>query len=496
MHYIGVVTLREKALEDILIDADFWQRQRDKLLPKIERWFRELFMVGTEAGREITPVRIKELLPLDPEEINRAADRLMATYTDEWWRQFETSTQDMLRRSIQRTRTTGAGIEGVIGDIEHIFGTERAFRIAATETTRLYGLGAQATYAAAGLDQWEWQTVEDGGVCSLCRELSRQRFSIGQPFAPRHTSCRCFPRPVVELPDAPPRGRRRRGEQTPIEEPESGEPKPEAYPPGGFKTRAEVEGFMRNRFPETHWSFTGMDTTVMNRVARRLTSLADEWPDVQKKLKYVGTNRDPPAELKRYIARFGKNTYAHATTNGTSISFNPRYFAKDAQLKAYMNRDIVQKFHPDTEIADDYESIVTHEFGHQVMNHFLSREARDARVTMVARADGLGNVYETFRRFMTVYSPRNYVPVSQYALKSQAEWWAETFSVQYHGTAAMRANAYVQAQARLLQSLHTQNWRTGGDLQWVSDLTRGGPAFERALEQLRELNTFLGLDFS
>lgn len=193
----------EKKLGAFVDQRRFWREIRRELAPKIEPLFRELFLEGSRLGSELALAR--KALPLDEDAVNAAADLLFATYIDDWWEQFEHTTQDMLRAALNRARLAGTGVEGVIADLEPIFGPTRAARIAATESTRLFGLGAQATYAAAGLDAWEWQTVRDARVDAVCRERQGNVYSIELPFAPRHVQCRCFPRPVVAAGGSRPR---------------------------------------------------------------------------------------------------------------------------------------------------------------------------------------------------------------------------------------------------------------------------------------------------
>ena len=186
---VAVVVEGAKDLDDLLTDAAFWERWRAEVVGVWEQIARVIFLAGADAGREIAPAAAKQLLPLDPEEINQSASRVLATYTDAWWRQFSVSTQSRIRDAIDRARIQGTGIEGVLRDLEPVFGPRRVVGIAVTETTRLFGLGAQATYAAAGLESWSWQTVRDIWVDPICASRQGQRFPISLPFEPAHPRC-------------------------------------------------------------------------------------------------------------------------------------------------------------------------------------------------------------------------------------------------------------------------------------------------------------------
>lgn len=467
---LGLLGFKTKALDDLLTDREFWDSWREKLKPRMQEIFGVVFYAGAEAGRTITPAKVKELLPLDPNEINLAAERVITTYTDEWWRQFEQSTQDRMRDAIRRARIDGTGVEGVIKDIEPLFGIKRAERIAATETTRLYGLGAQATYAASGIEQWEWQTVEDFAVCKVCRELNKNRFPISVAFRPAHVSCRCFPRPVIDE-AAPPPGL----DPEPEPEPEVGA----GFPANGFKTTKEVEAFMNNgQFEPTFFSFQGMPPEVANKVARRLHELATEWPDVQKQVVYVGTNRVVPENRKFYVARLRPRTYAHAThprQGGMSMSLNPTYFGNDAKLRASIRRDIETGFHPMQADIEDYASIVTHEWGHLTDFYMQNRAGRVTAIPSgYQRSDGFGAVRTTFDTWRTAkITGRSVKRVSDYARQNALEQFAETFSAAYHGSPEMLRDPAVVAMRRMIESLNPakRSWGIPADPQFYSEIT-------------------------
>jgi hypothetical protein len=98
--------------------------------------------------------------------------------------------------AIVKARREGTGSPGVLREIEPLFSPERAARIAVTETTKLFGAGAQAVYDAQGVQFWLWSTVKDPWVCSRCAEREGHRYSVAlDDFEPLHVRCRCFPRP-------------------------------------------------------------------------------------------------------------------------------------------------------------------------------------------------------------------------------------------------------------------------------------------------------------
>lgn len=106
------------------------------------------------------------------------------------------------------------GLPALIAELEPTFGPDRAARIAATETTRIF---AESENAAAMVDQdielLEWGAVGDELVCAICGPLHGRQVRKGQPFAPgimlppAHPNCRCavtgLTAPAAAQPKAP-----------------------------------------------------------------------------------------------------------------------------------------------------------------------------------------------------------------------------------------------------------------------------------------------------
>lgn len=95
------------------------------------------------------------------------------------------------------------GLPDLIRAIEPVFGAERAERIAATETTRIY---AQVTQQMAdgnpAVSVLRWFTASDELVCPICGPLHGATRPKGQPYylhptlgqirLPAHVRCRCW----------------------------------------------------------------------------------------------------------------------------------------------------------------------------------------------------------------------------------------------------------------------------------------------------------------
>lgn len=207
--------LRVKETVELLGDESFWLELRAIWEDAVTTSARTVFDQGIAAGRTVRPHRRRrkgwrgvveimtgrkaaDFLDPDPVALDDTAGRVFASYMDHWWGQLETSTREGLRSAIEQAAADGSGTPGVIAAIEPLFGERRAQVIGVTETTRLFGRGAQATYQAAGVRAWVWQSDKDGSVCESCDALDGTEFSMEEEFDPDHPNCRCFPLPVVD----------------------------------------------------------------------------------------------------------------------------------------------------------------------------------------------------------------------------------------------------------------------------------------------------------
>ena len=165
----------------------------------VEPLFLASFLMGAELASEEHPIADVRQVAFDPESIEDAATRLVGNYTDDWWRQFNRTTQNRLRTAIGTSIEEGTGVAGVISDIQPLFGQKRARLIAISETTNLMGQGAQETYRQAGFTQWAWRTVRDAKVDPICQQRRRDSpFPMSIRFQRAHPGCRCWPVPVGE----------------------------------------------------------------------------------------------------------------------------------------------------------------------------------------------------------------------------------------------------------------------------------------------------------
>ncbi|OHD21105.1 MAG: hypothetical protein A2Y38_07135, partial [Spirochaetes bacterium GWB1_59_5] len=195
-------------LADVISDVSFWLHVRDEITAAIQPLFTELYLGGVEAGFRVQRKLRKRAKKdsADDQYINLIADpawasataAYMKTYTDGWWQTLDTSTRKQLYDTLARAQSAGMTMQQITKDIEPLFGRKRAQTIAITETTRLFGAGAQASYAAMQIAAWRWMTAEDGRVCSTCDALgSGGPYPMEQEFTPGHPGCRCWPAPTT-----------------------------------------------------------------------------------------------------------------------------------------------------------------------------------------------------------------------------------------------------------------------------------------------------------
>ena len=118
------------------------------------------------------------------------------------------ATERQLRGYIDQLIATGGSLRDLELQVAHLFAPERAEMIAVTEVTRAYALGNMAAWEASGVVQKkEWAVARDELVCPYCSPLNGKRVGLDETFdgvvynPPLHPRCRCFLRPVVEVPE-------------------------------------------------------------------------------------------------------------------------------------------------------------------------------------------------------------------------------------------------------------------------------------------------------
>lgn len=244
-------------------------------------------------------------------------------------------------------------------------------------------------------------------------------------------------------------------------------------PPPAFKALGEAKVWAQARYPNIKWEFDGAHIDTINATVKQFHILAEKYPDVVAKMEYIGTKR-----------LFSFNEYAHATTDGKVFGLNPTWYGDPDRFKKSMEKDVWVGFHPKG--CDTFESVLTHEFGHQVNNWLLAQQ--NIATLPVVSDDGLGLVGETVWRWQATHFAT--ADLSRYATTNHKEAWAEAFSAIYHG--AGEATDFQKDLQVLLEVVDKNNWGAVGDFKRLSDLPPG-PERDKAIEGLAKLEKKLGV---
>lgn len=134
-----------------------------------------------------------------------AQARAAATaYGYELIRNIEDTTRRAVGEAVARWVENGEPLSSLVRDLTAApgapFNRRRAKLIAQTETTRVYSMGAEASYQESGVvKQVEWRTARDERVCPVCGGNHGKRFPLGSSTKPpAHPGCRCWLAPVIE----------------------------------------------------------------------------------------------------------------------------------------------------------------------------------------------------------------------------------------------------------------------------------------------------------
>lgn len=190
-----------------------------------------------------------------------------------------------------------------------------------------------------------------------------------------------------------------------------------------FATTAEAEAWASAEWSHITWDFAGMDVSLARDVLVEFQRLAEEWPPVAQRLRYVGTYRTfSKASLVGQGNHRWSRAYAHASRSGTRIGLNPRWWKSRATIQRSMNQGVAAGWHPPG--THNPVSVFTHEFGHQIENWLNTYTGRS--FTGIQRGSGFGDVRDTWLAFRAANKAT--AQLSLYALTNEAEAWAESFA--------------------------------------------------------------------
>lgn len=135
--------------------------------------------------------------------VNQAVVEWAKGYTFELVKQINGTTRKFLQVEVSEWIESGAPLESLIDGLAPMFGKVRADMIAATEVTRAFAEGNDATWRASGVvEEFDVMTGEDDLVCPICLEKVEQNpWKIGNSEGqmPFHVKCRCWKRPIVKV---------------------------------------------------------------------------------------------------------------------------------------------------------------------------------------------------------------------------------------------------------------------------------------------------------
>jgi SPP1 gp7 family putative phage head morphogenesis protein len=254
--------------------------------------------------------------------------------------------------------------------------------------------------------------------------------------------------------------------------------------PGSFADLDEAHRWARENYPDIEWDFEGMHVDVINPSMARFDQLAQQYPEVTKRLKYVGGYQGPN-RIQSY--NWNPNTYAHASRDGKRIGLNPAYYGDPMKFQRSIARDAESGWHPAGIV--DVDSIFTHEFGHQVHNWLLSVPSDIAHFPVVA-SDGGGLVQVDFYRFFV--NNRATKRLSAYATTSSEESFAEGFTLMVHDPKRVNSLAYTKRQRRVLAELGDPSKWLGKD-QWRYARDLPIDDRDRAMDRIRKFEQEVGI---
>ena len=224
------------------------------------------------------------------------------------------------------------------------------------------------------------------------------------------------------------------------------------------KTIGEAEALAAKMYPHITWDFSGCHVDVMNPTMEKFVQLSNEYPLVNQKLGYFGSYADRSKEpiYKRYV--WPGNVFAHAFQTGKQIGVNPRYYGNPDMFKKSLEDCVKSGFHPKG--SEDYASVMTHEWGHQVWN-WLNREFSSKSLTKYVRSSGFGMGDDLLTKWQKANNTRSKgQTISEYAMENKNEAWAEGFTVIHHDPNS--TNQIVQNQKALIAFMRDPNrkWYT------------------------------------
>jgi HK97 family phage portal protein len=388
----------EKALHKSTMDViNFrWDLERKKLEQMSEEVYIQALDHGIKFGASfLGQVNFDVRNPLAQEAILRRCNRIKTLVCD--------TTRNNLRRSLEQGVVSGENIMQLSERVKGIFGSEflryRALRIARTEVVASVNEGEMLAMQAEGVEKKKWVTAGDEHV-----RKTHQAEGAGEPIpidatfpytrllhpgdengaAGEVINCRCCMIPIQGARTYKPK--KPLTQMTPAK---AGE----WIDKGSI---AEIEAQAQMFMPDKVFDLVGMAPELANASIREFIRLCDEYPEVGKGFKYIGTYKTESKCLQASV-KHKREIGGVAHCNGYVMGFDADEYYKDANyFKKVMTRGVDTGFY--VKGGNTPEAIVRHEFGHAIHNYLLDMELK--AFSPIVNNSGFGLISNMTREFI------------------------------------------------------------------------------------------------
>lgn len=342
---------------------------------------------------------------------------------------------------------------------------------------------------------WEWVASKSSRTCPLCLAMDGKTFPLDEPF-PQHVNCRCTMISILKGLKRRPRtigkdwfenqddaakesilGKEtfkaykdnnlilddfvafrddKRFGKSVTRKPlakilaDKGEVSTKTNVPD-FKTVKEAQKWCEQTYPHIEFDFAKTHVRTIKPTVKEFARLSKAFPEVNDRLEYFGTYQDASKKYHNGKGfKFSTET-AHASRDGKRIGINPKYYGKPKVMQDMKRRAKEVNWL----VSGEVEGTMTHEFGHQVEN-WLGALRQHSLTNLESNSEkfAFGNVldkfYAAFHKDLTYNFSGDWdewnarreniiKDLSKYAVTSQAELFAETFSATSYRPTAKRA---------------------------------------------------------
>jgi len=249
------------------------------------------------------------------------------------------------------------------------------------------------------------------------------------------------------------------------------------------------------RYSNILFDFQGAHVDTIRPTLKQFDKLAQKYPEVAKRLEYIGTYQGKGAPSGMAV-----RATAHATKDGKQIGLNPKWYGNPDKFSQACTDMFTTKW---MDADGSIESIFSHEFGHQVEHWLLNSNQAFSRYI---GADGAGIVSDTVRLFNKVNKPTN--ALSGYAVTTNSikttqyqEWvtdkvegWAEAFAAIQHKPRS-QWTTYVKRISMLIDEAgDTSKWIDPDSAVFAFDLRRSDSVeYQKALDAVNAIRERLNL---